>query len=549
MARMYPERLPKDVASEAERRLFDAFHDQFSDDWAIFWGVRFLARTRKGGSRDGEADFVVAHPKYGVLVLEVKGGGISRDAKTAVWTSTDARGVAHAIKDPFKQAADNMYDLRSKLRESHITGAFAYPITYAVAFPDIWADQELGLEAPREIVFDIPKIRDLKQAVVDAFKHRTGDEQPPPPGEPAIEALIQLIGSSWQIETTVGAALMGRERAIRLLTEEQFAVLDLLGRQRRALITGCAGSGKTMLAVEKARRLNREGYRVLLTCYNDNLAAWMAREFRGSSVVAMNFHKLCSDFARKAGIDVTRRSSEPDGDFYNRRLPEALFDAAARLPDRFDAIIVDEGQDFDTSWWLPLQALLDDPEDGILYIFYDDNQALYDRELAFPIQTPPFPLTRNCRNTRKIHEAVMLFHDSQSQPECIGPEGDEPKLIQPASGANERRTVEDLIDGLVKEERVRPGDIAILTRHRRENTPFNSPPSRAGWTATWDLGAADGKVICSTIHAFKGLERPVVIVCGLDNPDPLEEQKLLYVAFSRARVYLAVVGWKGLQTT
>ena len=547
MARMHPERLPQDVASDAERRLFDAFHDQFSDDWAIFWGVRFLARTRKGGSRDGEADFVVAHPKCGILVLEVKGGGISYDAKDAAWTSKDARGIAHPIKDPFKQAADNMYDLLRKLKESHITGPFKYPITYAVAFPDIWVDRELGLEAPSEIVFDIPKVRDLKQAVVDAFKHRTGDDRPPPPGEPAIEALIQLIGRSWQIETTVGAALMGQERAIRLLTEEQFAVLDLLRLHRRALITGCAGSGKTMLAVEKARRLAAEGYHVLLTCFNENLAAWMAREFKGSSVVATHFHGLCTDFAKKAGIDISRRS-ESDADFFIKRLPEALFDAAGRLPDRFDAIIVDEGQDFDASWWLPLQALLADPDDGILYIFYDDNQSLYRRVLDFPIKDPPFELTRNCRNTRQIHQAVMWFHDSKSRPECIGPDGDEPKLIQPGSGADERRTVEDLIDGLVNQRGYGPADIAILTRHRRERTTFNTPPRGQGWTATWDLGDADGKVVCSTIHAFKGLERPVVIVCGLDNPSPMEEKELLYVAFSRARSYLAVVGWEGLQT-
>lgn len=549
MARMFPERLPQDVASEAERRLFDLFRDGFSDDWAVFAGPRWLARTRKRGARDGEADFVVAHSKYGVLVIEVKGGGIAHDAKTGRWTSTDAHGATHEIKDPFKQAADNMFDLRRKLQESDATAPFTYAMAYAVALPDIWVGHDLALDAPRDIVFDVPKVRDLKQAVIDAFKYRSQEERPPPPGDAAIDALAQLIGSSWQIETTVGVALMGQESAIRLLTQEQFAVLDILGRQRRALITGCAGSGKTMLAVEKVRRLSREGYRVLLTCFNENLAAWLAREFKGSSVVATNFHRLCRELANKAGIDTSRRAQESDADYFNRRLPEALFDAVGRLPDRFDAIIVDESQDFDAAWWLPIQALLSDPDDGILYIFFDDNQALYERVLDFPIKTPPFTLTRNCRNTRQIHEAVMWFHQSEGKPECIGPDGEAPKLYQPDIGANERRIVEDLIDRLVKKEHVRPEDIAILTRHRRESTPFSTPPARSAWAATWDLTDAISKVVCSTIHAFKGLERPVVIVCGLDNPDPLEEQKLLYVAFSRARVYLAVVGWNGLQIT
>jgi len=543
---MYPETLRQESASEAERRLFDAFREGFSDDWVVFSQVRFLARSRKGGARDGEADFVVAHPRHGVLVIEVKGGGISHDARTGRWVSKDRSGVEHEIKDPFKQAADNMYDLRRKLQESGLTRGHSYPMAYAVAFPDVWADEDLGLEAPREIVFDLARCRDLKQAVVDALQGRRGGASGEP-GAEGIEALVQLLGSTWQIETAVGASLMGYERAIRLLTDEQFSVLDVLRRQRRALISGCAGSGKTMLAVEKARRLSREGYRVLLTCYNENLASWMAGEFsQAAGVTAMNFHKLCSELAREAGIDLTRRPEESDHDFFNRRMPEALFDAATRTGGRFDAIIVDEGQDFDSGWWLPLQALLADADDGILYIFFDDNQAIYDRRMEFPVPGEPFTLTRNCRNTRKIHEAVMLFYDSDARPECIGPEGEAPMLYQVAHQSGERQQVEALIDRLVGQEGVLPGDIAILTRHRRENTPFATPPKGRTWSATWDLSDARDRVVCSTIHGFKGLERPVVIVCGLDNPDLEEERKLLYVAFSRARSYLAVVGWRGL---
>jgi len=118
LARMFPERLPADVESEAERRLFDIFKSDFGDDFAVFSQVRWLARRRGGAAADGEADFVVAHPRYGVLVLEVKGGGIARDAKTGVWTSKDRGGAEHEIKDPLRQSARSMYALRDKLCES-----------------------------------------------------------------------------------------------------------------------------------------------------------------------------------------------------------------------------------------------------------------------------------------------------------------------------------------------------------------------------------------------------------------------------------------------
>jgi superfamily I DNA/RNA helicase len=216
-------------------------------------------------------------------------------------------------------------------------------------------------------------------------------------------------------------------------------------------------------------------------------------------------------------------------------------DAADRLPgDRFDAIIVDEGQDFEEEWWAALTSLLADPDDGILYIFYDDNQRLYKRNAAFPITGPPVHLTRNCRNTKQIHEAVMMFHESPTPPECIGPDGESPKSLETTGDG--RRDVEDYIDQLVGKQKVRPGDIAILTRRSRDRSAWSNPPDRPLWSATWDLAACADKVVVSSIHAFKGLERPVVIVCEIGDVDPEEEASLLYVAFSRAREVLVVAG-------
>ena len=132
-------------------------------------------------------------------------------------------------------------------------------------------------------------------------------------------------------------------------------------------------------------------------------------------------------------------------------------------------------------------SLLEDPDDGILYIFYDDNQRLYDRHGAFPITETPFHLPENCRNTKQIHEAVMVFYESDNVPRCLGPEGPEPKLYGVSSGENEAEEVQKLVDELVKDEGVDPGDIAILTRRSRDRSAWKNPHRREAWSS--NLGA------------------------------------------------------------
>jgi hypothetical protein len=239
MARMLPERLPADVESAAERRLFELFRTEFSDDFVVFSQVRWLAKRRRG-AQDGEADFIVAHPRYGVLVIEVKGGGIGYDATTAKFTSTDRTGTVHEIKDPFRQAQNSMYALVGKLRESAETSKYEYHLGYAVAFPDVQVDYDLAINAPEDVIIDSESTADLKQSVIDLFRY--WDMHDRPMGEEAMEALINLLGRSWRVSTTVGADIAAQEEVIRLLTEKQFQLLDFLGRRRRALITGCRES-------------------------------------------------------------------------------------------------------------------------------------------------------------------------------------------------------------------------------------------------------------------------------------------------------------------
>ena len=196
MAKMYPGRLPANVESAAERRLFELFRTEFSDDFVVFYGVRWLAKRRRG-AMDGEADFIVAHPRYGVLVIEVKGGGIGYDSATGKYSSTDPSGAVHEIKDPFQQASTSMHALISKVNESEVTAKHQYRYGYAVALPDVEVDFDLATNAPEDVIIDAEAVQDLKQSVIDIF--RFWDLHQTPIGDDAVDALAGLLGRSWQV--------------------------------------------------------------------------------------------------------------------------------------------------------------------------------------------------------------------------------------------------------------------------------------------------------------------------------------------------------------
>ena len=169
-------------------------------------------------------------------------------------------------------------------------------------------------------------------------------------------------------------------------------VLDFVRSHRRVAVRGGAGTGKTVLALEKARRLADEGFRTLLTCYNRQLADHLARLCAGTANLdVMGFHQLCHRQVeranRKSGRDLVEEAkvTYPGKNLYDVQLPNALAYSLEVLPERYEAIICDEGQDFREDFWVALEFLLDDYDRSPFYVFYDDNQNLYARASTFPI--------------------------------------------------------------------------------------------------------------------------------------------------------------------
>ncbi len=544
MARMYPNQISPDTESSAERLLYEAFRDRLDNTYTVFHSVAWQSLDADGRPRDGEADFVIAHPDRGILVLEVKGGAICYDPRTGRWVSTDRAGRVHDIKDPFAQARDSKYILLDQLKVMLGRPERRINVGHAVAFPDVIVGQALpGLDKPRPIVLDATDLADLSGWIGRALAYWRGQEtqRQTAPGEEAVQALMELLGKVWELRPALWGEFVQEQEQLIRLTEQQYLVLDVLNRQRRAAICGCAGSGKTMLAAEKATRLARQGFRVLLTCFNKNLAADLRSRLKPSpNLDIQHLHGLCHDLAQEAGV---LPAKQDDKRFFEQQLPEALMAAADLLDFRYDAIVADEGQDFLDDWWIPMQTLLRDPDDGILYIFFDDNQRIYVQRSTFPISQPPYPLTVNCRNTQAIHQVVVQFYAADIRPTARGPAGRPVELIFYEDSRHLRPTLVAILRRLTVDERIPTDEIAVLSPLRRSKSQLWGGSATGGPQLCDTWPPLPGQVYCTTIHSFKGLERAVIILAEIDrwpaqwgDLDPL-----LYVGCSRARNHLIVL--------
>jgi hypothetical protein len=547
MAQMYPNELSLDTQSAAERKLYEAFREALDDSYIVFHSVAWQSLDREGRPRDGEADFVIAHPQRGILVLEAKGGTIRYDPHTGRWTSTDRHGGVHKIRDPFDQVRYSKHTLQEQLQVMLGRSRRRINVGHAVAFPDVVVGEPwLGPDKPRQIILDKTDLVDLSGWVgrVLAYYQGKARQRETALDQKAVRALMQLLGKTRELRPALwGDIVQEREQLIRV-TEQQYSILDALQRQRRAAICGCAGSGKTMLAVEKATGLARQGFRVLLTCFNKHLAADLqARLKLRANLDVANFHALCYDLAQRASVLPEKRD---DDAFFNQQLPEVLVEAADALAVRYDAIIVDEGQDFGENWWIPLQMLLRDRDDGILYIFFDDNQRLYTRHGAFPIQQPPYLLSVNCRNTQNIHQVVMKFYEAEGAedaPQARGPLGRPVAVVPYPASQGLQITLQEVLRILSVDQQVPTGEIVVLTSRSLSKRRLldGSARGRLRLTDTWPTPR--GQVYCTTIYDFKGLERAVVILVDIGRwpPEWDETVPLLYVGCSRARNHLIVL--------
>jgi hypothetical protein len=503
-----------------------------------------LGLTPFGEEIDGECDFLIAHPEIGILTIEIKGGGVAYDPEMEKWTTRDRWGFVHKIKNPVQQALSSKYQILKKLNDSPVWTSRFIRARHGVIFPDSEKpDEDLGAGTPLNICCFLDEFEnDLRGWIMNRLGESDGlSFMEQSLGKDGLNALEDLLAHPFQLHVPMGKILAQDDTRIETLTHQQFHILSTILDIPRAVISGGAGTGKTLLAMEEAIRCANAGMRVLLTCYNRPLSEEIGRRFDPWKMITVaTFHELCFRFANKAGIKVPEK--QPPDELFKKIYPEILIQALEAMPQqRFDAIIVDEGQDFIPAYISALDVALNTGGKGLFRIFIDSNQSVYGNKTIIPenFHLVPIRLTLNIRNTKKIHSIVKDYYSGYTI-DSIGPEGIKVEWIPADSIQEIFKKIDERISQLISHERMNPSDIAVLVPNENDISTYVYEGRLGGHETQCAGSTKKDAIIIDTIRRFKGLERRIVALAVTSKL--IGERELIYVAVSRARTHLIIVG-------
>lgn len=516
----------------SERVVWDALAAQLQPGDLVVPGQRVTDHLK-----DHEIDFMVAIEGAGIVCVEVKGGEVWHDGNG--WCQSRGDRV-HDI-EPVRQAREACYALRDFVESDPRWTHGRLRWDHVVVLPHTEISKDFAApECPRWKIID----RNDLATIADKLRYvliRQELDRPLLCADGIAQLTTALSGRGLPQRDVVARALRN-DNAADLITEHQSVILDAIRLLPRVEVRGGAGSGKTFLAMEQARRLAQSGQRVALVCYSHGLASYLERiaatwPRKQRPAYVGEFHALGVQWGAPEGPDEALRTDET-AQFWEHDLPLQMADLAAQLAPghRFDAVVVDEAQDFADTWWDPLLAALKDPVDGGIYVFSDEGQRVFDRIGSPPVPLVPLILDHNLRNTRQIASAFQPLVDHPMR--FRGGDGPDVTFIG-CDFADAMDTGDDQIE-LLLEEGWRPEDLALLTTGSRH--PEQIERQRDGNTAYWDTFWDTEQVFYGHVLGFKGLERRAVVVVVNEDVPRERSRERLYVGLSRARDQLVVCG-------
>lgn len=551
MAIMYPQTLPKPLNEylRGEAKVFESLKLQLDNNWTVFSNVIWNSHDNSNTTtRDGETDFIISHPELGILVIEVKGGmQIIHHPETDTWNSIDNNMTNYSIKNPYEQVRKNKYSLIDNLRNLGTYSKYnslelneALNIKYAVIFPDVTRISSGSL--PNYAALDITLFEfDVNQNLV---KRITAILKSGLINKEVSKSFIELthknlksfLAPSFTLDRSLKYWIVDEEHQMLTLTEEQYNLLNILQFVNRASIYGCAGSGKTLLAIKKAEMTSKLGYKTLLVCFNNILGHHLSDSITNEYLVAGNFHKVIQNIIFEYHTHIF--------DLYNDL---ELLDLILTydIP-KFDSILIDEAQDFSKEQLDILNYLL--KENGIIYFFWDSNQKVIRKDEFIPKDIPKLVLEVNLRNTEHIFNKVKEHYKQDLNLKHKGPQGRSIQTLDPYNRKNSQELflrLKNCLNQLIINEQLKPSDIAILTFKAKTKSVLIDFKYDKAELSIFEDQDSDNKIRIETVRRFKGMESKVVIVTEMDDEQSLKDPELFdemcYVSFSRAKNHLIIL--------
>lgn len=563
-------------------------------------------------------DFVVILPDYGLLVIECKGWRASQivGGDTSIVSVRDSQGGVERATSPVRQAREYMHGLMNRCRKHPSSslllngpgpheGRFVFPFGSCAVMTQI-AESEMTSHPGGDLRLIFPAEHVVDADEFDAWAAFTGSQlltrlrqffKPtwsfPRLAPEQISVLRTIIHPEIAIPPSPAAlagrgapsspsdgSLFGSETTVLQLDLDQEREARSLGAGHR-LIFGVAGSGKTVVLVARARFLSEAHPtgQVLVLCFNVSLKTYLQSVLKPcSNVTVITFH----GWGRRNGIPW--ETNEP-GDAFGTRLLTHL-QAGQGEAGQYDAVLIDEAQDFEPSWFLCALEAMKEPRNGELLVVGDGSQSAYRRskiswrQLGIRAQGRTRHLTRNYRNTRAILEAAAAFAGGNEDDDGVSASACDPKssarggvsrpiFVERESRREECVAIVAIVKGLLAGqfgdqpiEPLAPSDIAVLYRKTTEALPglvaqlkesipvvWLTPPDRAGADPRQRILEPGVKV--QTIHSAKGLQYKAVVVAFADSlggphiqvtpaGDVESDRHLLYVALTRPEEHLAV---------
>ena len=532
---IYPYSLPDSNKSEAEKIIYNQL-SLIKDEYDIFYSKTFIGRADKE-KKEYEIDFIIAEkPKRKnmcstILCLEVKGGIIEFDGEKNEWLQNGYP----LKKDPVKQASAASHSLIKRYPNL----AREVNIEWALCFPDC----EIPLDGKLPTNLDKNKIIDKKSSLYldislkALFENIKSNSLKTGCSYYVYESFKKELLRNIKFVDTLSTRFKYDDKRFVELTNEQIEFFKHISINKNIIIEGYAGTGKTILAMSAAEEKIKNGYSVLFLCYNRTLANKVRYKFdkRDKNIKVSTFHSLAKEVIEKYDSLWWKNNFENTDEFWSLTVPVKLDDLVEYNDQKFDVIIIDEGQDFKELWFETIFKL--SKNDAYKFIFYDKMQNIFKRDCKIPNQAQFFKyeLRNNFRNTKNITTFLSKTINRNITSHPSSPVGEK---VTESYFKNEKFLVESLqteIKSLINNHSISTDQILIMV---------NSPYKESSIALLKKIGTKKiqilnkkglfekNKIHFSTINQFKGLEIDILFIIDADKTPC---SKTLYTQISRGK--------------